>query len=928
MKNLKTIRLLFLSTMMLAFGHAMAQSPTAIIKVEALSPNEIHELGWLSPPSNGLKVIGKGELIYLSGHEASGEQITSYQWSFSNLPAGSNAILDSTDTQWTTFRPDTTGQFVVQLTISTASGSDDTTITITSAKYVGVGTVGGQSPDVSKGQCAVCHSDKEAEWESTGHSTMFQLAIDGLKSSHYNESCIECHTVGYNKDSTAVNDGFDDIAAALGWKFPETLQVGNWDSLVANYPDLAAKANIQCENCHGPGSLHFGDKSKIDITLDEGMCGRCHEEPPYHVKNVQWERSAHAVGVAFAAPRAECAECHSGYGFIDRMEGKSELRTGFPQISCAVCHDPHSAENEHQIRSVDDITLKNGEIVSFGSLGKFCMNCHHSRRDAKTYAQEWHSHFGPHHSNQADMLAGTNAIDFGLPIPSSNHKNVVPEACVTCHMAATPAPDQPGHDRVGEHTFAMHWDGGTPDDPSDDVDNVAPCQQCHGNISSFEDIKAKQDYDGDGVIEAAQDEVKGLLDEVGKLLPPLGDPAIAIDLNPTTDPNYTPVQLLAAYDYKFVQEDGSYGIHNYQYAIHLLQAAHAALTTGDIGAGAIESIADVPNDQGKKVRIVWSRFGGDGVANNPLKFYALWRRVDASAKVVGKVTQTDKVFNSLGALPASLEKLEPGARVMFEGGLWDFAGTVPAAGLEKYSALAPTLFDSTKFDGMHWSVFMVSGHTDIPAIYAVSAPDSGYSLDNLAPAAPANVTGKETEMGITLQWAKSRDEDFKFFTVYRSTSPGFDPKLSNPIAKLTENQYIDTDVQVGTTYYYRVTSFDFSGNESLPSNEVPVVVTSVAMGSSEAIPDNYELAQNYPNPFNPSTVIRFGLPEATHAKLTVYNLLGIPIRVLAEGKFGAGYHTLIWDAKNDKGQLVGGGTYIYRLETPQGVLTRKMVLIK
>ena len=55
-----------------------------------------------------------------------------------------------------------------------------------------------------------------------------------------------------------------------------------------------------------------------------------------------------------------------------------------------------------------------------------------------------------------------------------------------------------------------------------------------------------------------------------------------------------------------------------------------------------------------------------------------------------------------------------------------------------YSTVVPTLFDSTKA-GIKWSVFMVSGLTAIPAVYAVTAPDSGYSIDNLAPAAPGNV---------------------------------------------------------------------------------------------------------------------------------------------------------------------------------------------
>nr|NIR48610.1 hypothetical protein [candidate division KSB1 bacterium]NIR69332.1 hypothetical protein [candidate division KSB1 bacterium]NIS24150.1 hypothetical protein [candidate division KSB1 bacterium]NIT71065.1 hypothetical protein [candidate division KSB1 bacterium]NIU24769.1 hypothetical protein [candidate division KSB1 bacterium] len=743
---MKYLKLLLVGTVpalifILAIFALTAQTPEAEITVEAISPQDITNNGWSTPPyypSSGLTNVGKGELVYLTGRDASGEEVTSYSWTLTSLPTGSAVTLDSTNTRMTTFRPDTTGEFDIQLSITTASGAADTTITINSATYVGAGGFSGLPVKPDGLQCGTgCHSGIHTAWQGTRHSTKFQRDIDGGVS-FYSETCLKCHTVGY--DTTAVNDGFDDVAKEQSWTIPATLQPGNWDSMVANFPEVAHKANIQCENCHGPGSEHRGDPTKIDFKIDDGVCGKCHDALTHHPKGTQWRRSAHARGVSFAAGRDFCNRCHSGYGFIDRMDGKpeSEWRTGFQQISCAVCHDPHSAKNEHQLRKVDPVTLENGEVVTFGGIGKFCMQCHHARENAETYAQEWHSRFGPHHNPQADMLAGTNAIEFGLDIPSSNHRFYVEEACVQCHMAETPAEGEPGHNFIGEHTWAMHAmdDNGTPDDPSDDVEvyNVAACRECHGpNINKFTDIRAKRDYDGDGVIEAAQDEVRGLMDELGKLLPPLGEPEIAIETNPTVDPGYTPVQLKAAYNYMFVLEDQSYGVHNFQYAINLLETARRALTTGDLGAGTIMSIADVPNDQGKQVRVVWNRFGGDGVGDDPVQSYSMWRRVDDSA--TNGAQQTQSVYESLQALPLDAKSLNEGVQLQLDGELWDFAGAVPAASQEMYSAIAPTLYDSTITNGMHWSVFKVVGHTSNPAVFAASAPDSGYSLDNLVPAA-------------------------------------------------------------------------------------------------------------------------------------------------------------------------------------------------
>ncbi len=931
----KTLLVLFtVSFVLMCLNSTMvlAAAPKAVITVQGLSAYELEERGMTSPPSAGLKVVGKGELVYLSGADDAGAAITSYLWSFASLPPGSVAILDSTTTAWTTFIPDTTGQFKVKLVITTAGGTDDTTITITSAKYVGVGTMGGLIPDFAKGQCMICHPDKEAEWKLTGHASIFTLGIDGIASTHYAESCLSCHTVGYDTLATAVNGGFDDVQKQLGWVFPTPPAAGEWDKIVANFPALAHVSNIQCENCHGPGSLHKADISKTDVSLSASVCSKCHDEPWRHIKSEQWRNSLHSVGVASAAGRAGCADCHSGYGFINKVDPDQPFTvgTGFSQTSCQVCHDPHSNANLAQVRTISPVTLLNDEVVDF-KVGNLCANCHHARRNGEVAAQAWFSHFGAHGSPQADMLAGTNAVEFGLNIPSSNHKKVIENGCIGCHMSPTPGtgvapgPGQAGRDHIGEHSFAMSWDAGTPDNAADDIDNVSGCVGCHGDVKSFEDFKAKVDYDGDGVIESAQEEIHGLLDEVGMMLPPIGSPEVAVE-TASTNPNYTPVQLQAAYNYMFIIEDGSYGLHNFQYAVNLLKASYAALSTGDLGAGLIESITDVPNDQGKKVRVVWNRFSGDGVGSNPVKYYGLWRRVDDLN--VAPLKKEIPVYESLTALPTAVAKLEVGTRVTMTNGLWDFAGTVPADGIDQYSAIAPTLFDSTKLSGVYWSVFVVSGHTDIPSIYAVSNPDSGYSIDNLVPAAPTGLVAKEAVAGAVVNWDDPVDADFKYFAVYRSPNAGVDLNTLTPITTTTETSFQDAAVVKGKTYFYRVTAVDFSGNQSQPSPEVSLLITKVEGAGLTEVPVDFDLRQNYPNPFNPSTEIAFGLPKEDVVKLVVYNVLGAQVRTLAEGKFGVGYHSLIWDGADDFGRLVGPGMYFYRLETSSTTLTKKMIFLK
>jgi hypothetical protein len=90
-----------------------------------------------------------------------------------------------------------------------------------------------------------------------------------------------------------------------------------------------------------------------------------------------------------------------------------------------------------------------------------------------------------------------------------------------------------------------------------------------------------------------------------------------------------------------------------------------------------------------------------------------------------------------------------------------------------------------------------------------------------------------------------------------------------------------------------------------------------------ALPSQFELSQNYPNPFNPVTEIELALPCEADVTLVVYNVMGQKVTTLAEGRFEAGIHTLVWDATD-----YSSGVYFYRLEAGTFVETKKMVLLK
>jgi hypothetical protein len=81
----------------------------------------------------------------------------------------------------------------------------------------------------------------------------------------------------------------------LNWTWPTNLQAGNWDAVPSALQNVA---NIQCENCHGPGSEHAnygGAMLAISVPKNSGACNRCHNAPTHHIKSPEWSASLHAV---------------------------------------------------------------------------------------------------------------------------------------------------------------------------------------------------------------------------------------------------------------------------------------------------------------------------------------------------------------------------------------------------------------------------------------------------------------------------------------------------------------------------------------------------------------------------------------------------------------------------------------------------------
>lgn len=94
------------------------------------------------------------------------------------------------------------------------------------------------------------------------------------------------------------------------------------------------------------------------------------------------------------------------------------------------------------------------------------------------------------------------------------------------------------------------------------------------------------------------------------------------------------------------------------------------------------------------------------------------------------------------------------------------------------------------------------------------------------------------------------------------------------------------------------------------------------------VADMTVLRQNRPNPFNPTTAIEYELSSAADVSLTIFDIGGRRVRRLDTGPKSAGPHTIRWDGRNDAGEPVSSGVYVYKLVAGEFVATRKMVLIR
>ncbi len=315
----------------------------------------------------------------------------------------------------------------------------------------------------------------------------------------------------------------------------------------------------------------------------------------------------------------------------------------------------------------------------------------------------------------------------------------------------------------------------------------------------------------------------------------------------------------------------------------------------------LSAVKDVANDQGGKMRVLWTHSLLDVPSKNIIHSYTIKMGVK-NTKIMGKTTSTG---------PAVADFI-----------FWETIGSRQADWSTGYSMVVPTYADSG-LQGIPMYYFQVLANSD-SNVFWKSNIDSGYSVDNIPPVGVpvAAISGGQNSR-VLLQWNKNRvDPDVMGYYVYRSATPGFSPNGTTILALATDTSFVDTAKLNNQKYYYRVATVDMHGNAGIASSELQVLVTEVG-DANDVMPKTFALLQNYPNPFNPSTTISYQLPVNGHISLKVYDAIGREVATLVNEVKDAGSYSAQFD-----GSKLASGIYFTRLQSGDKVQLKKMMLVK
>lgn len=447
-------------------------------------------------------------------------------------------------------------------------------VTLDAAGNLGFFRVVAPPPTFAGGEaCMECHGDYHGQWAQTRHAK----ALETLQAIHQdkNPTCLVCHTVGFGLPS-----GFQDAIRT---------------------PHLKG---VQCESCHGPAADHANNPENPALRpiteLSALTCGGCHTEA-HHPTFDEWSKSGHA---SLELPREEfadpatgpgrmptCGACHSGatraamMRELRRRPKPEEFKPVMPTpeeaastpIVCATCHDPHqNTAAPSQLRFPLASKMPYSYLTStnfaknFNAEVQLCAQCHNMRGATWTGTGR-----PPHYSPQYNLLIGKGGFEAGITnIPQSKHMDMENQ-CAHCHTH----PHSP--DEITEQNPAYTGHEFKP--------TFQACRPCHDEAgaemlktvtqtNTRQQIARIKDLLVQWATTKAPEALRQKYGPVAWEFTTIGElstlPAGVTSGPVTADQAMIPDNIKQArFNLYLVNRDGSFGVHNGNYARFLLKVA-------------------------------------------------------------------------------------------------------------------------------------------------------------------------------------------------------------------------------------------------------------------------------------------------------------------------------------------------------------------
>jgi len=306
---------------------------------------------------------------------------------------------------------------------------------------------------------------------------------------------------------------------------------------------------------------NFYYDSATYVVSDSTCVAACHSDvnTDMTIAIRQWENSRHSsdsltdfdvTGVAVQNTNECGPQCHHKQGFVQSLTSTASA-VEFPlEINCFACHAPHTNWDLDSLRYYDPVVLADDFTYNRGN-SNICALCHQA---ISTTTADITSQFdllglvpvypgwADHASNQADMMMGTGGYEYGANPGNSAHYNASNSNCLKCHLDVAVGFD------LGGHSFNMESGG-------EQLVEACNVSGCHSGtpITSFDNVNTNLTNFTDSLL-LLQTELEGL------------------GYNDNFTGNILDVGLAGAlYNYRYIMNDGSNGIHNTEYGLGLIR---------------------------------------------------------------------------------------------------------------------------------------------------------------------------------------------------------------------------------------------------------------------------------------------------------------------------------------------------------------------